>query len=80
MSLDTGYYIEGRLEIFSKEQYFDKLLGIQNVYIHLFTGSTYSFNKDFKEKSDGFSLDLKYDDTVSVEPELYMGNILYYQI
>ena len=28
MSLDTGYYIEGRLEIFSKEQYFDKLLSI----------------------------------------------------
>ena len=28
MSLDTGYYIEGRLETFSKEQYFDKLLSI----------------------------------------------------
>ena len=28
MSLDTGYYIEGRLETFSKEQYFDDLLGI----------------------------------------------------
>ena len=28
MSLDTGYYIEGRLETFSKEQYFDDLLSI----------------------------------------------------
>ena len=28
MSLDTGYYIEGRFETFSKEQYFDKLLSI----------------------------------------------------
>ena len=28
MSLDTGYYIEGRLETFSKEQYFDNLLSI----------------------------------------------------
>ena len=28
MSLDTGYYIEGRLETFIKEQYFDKLLSI----------------------------------------------------
>lgn len=28
MSLDMGYYIEGRLETFSKEQYFDKLLSI----------------------------------------------------
>ena len=28
MSLDTGYCIEGRLETFSKEQYFDKLLSI----------------------------------------------------
>ena len=27
-SLDTGYYIEGRLETFSKEQYFDNLLSI----------------------------------------------------
>ena len=27
-SLDTGYYIEGRLETFSKEQYFDDLLSI----------------------------------------------------
>ena len=28
MSLDTGYYIEGRLETFSKGQYFDDLLSI----------------------------------------------------
>ena len=28
MSLDTIYYIEGRLETFSKEQYFDDLLSI----------------------------------------------------
>ena len=28
MYLDMGYYIEGRLEAFSKEQYFDNLLGI----------------------------------------------------
>ena len=28
MSFDTGYYIEGRLETFSKEQYFDDLLSI----------------------------------------------------
>ena len=28
MSLDTGYYIEGRLETFSKVQYFDDLLSI----------------------------------------------------
>ena len=28
MSLDMGYYIEGRLETFSKEQYFDDLLSI----------------------------------------------------
>ena len=28
MSLDTGYYIGGRLETFSKEQYFDDLLSI----------------------------------------------------
>ena len=28
MSLDTGYYIEGRLKTFIKEQYFDKLLSI----------------------------------------------------
>lgn len=28
MSLDTGYYIEGRLETFSKEQHFDDLLSI----------------------------------------------------
>lgn len=28
VSLDTGYYIEGRLETFSKEQYFDDLLSI----------------------------------------------------
>ena len=28
MSLDTGYYIEDRLETFIKEQYFDKLLSI----------------------------------------------------
>lgn len=28
MSLDTGYYIDGRLETFSKEQYFDNLLSI----------------------------------------------------
>ncbi len=28
MSLDTGYYIEGRFETFSKEQYFDDLLSI----------------------------------------------------
>ena len=28
MSLDTRYYIEGRLETFIKEQYFDKLLSI----------------------------------------------------
>ena len=28
MSLDTGYYIEGRLETFSKEKYFDDLLSI----------------------------------------------------
>ena len=28
MSLDTRYYIEGRLETFSKEQYFDDLLSI----------------------------------------------------
>ena len=28
MSLDTGYYIEGRLETFSKEQYCDNLLSI----------------------------------------------------
>ena len=28
MSLDTGYYIEGRLETFRKEQYFDDLLSI----------------------------------------------------
>ena len=28
MSLDTGYYIESRLETFSKEQYFDNLLSI----------------------------------------------------
>ena len=28
MSLDMGYYIEGRFETFSKEQYFDKLLSI----------------------------------------------------
>jgi len=27
-SLDTGYYIEGRLETFSKEQHFDDLLSI----------------------------------------------------
>lgn len=27
-SLDTGYYIEGRFETFSKEQYFDNLLSI----------------------------------------------------
>ena len=28
MSLDTGYYIEGRLETFRKEHYFDNLLSI----------------------------------------------------
>ena len=28
MSLDTGFYIEGRLETFSKEKYFDDLLSI----------------------------------------------------
>ena len=28
MSLDTGYYIGGRLETFSKVQYFDDLLSI----------------------------------------------------
>jgi hypothetical protein len=28
MSLDKGYYIEGRLETFSKEKYFDDLLSI----------------------------------------------------
>ena len=28
MSLDMGYYIEGRLETFSKEKYFDDLLSI----------------------------------------------------
>ena len=28
MSLDKGYYIEGRFETFSKEQYFDDLLSI----------------------------------------------------
>lgn len=28
MSLDMGYYIEGRFETFSKEQYFDDLLSI----------------------------------------------------
>lgn len=28
MSLDTGYYIEGRFETFSKVQYFDDLLSI----------------------------------------------------
>ena len=28
MSLDTGYYIEGRLETFNKVQHFDDLLSI----------------------------------------------------
>ena len=28
MSLDMGYYIEGRLETFRKEYYFDDLLSI----------------------------------------------------
>ena len=28
MSLDTGYYIEGRLETFNKVQHFDDLISI----------------------------------------------------
>ena len=45
VSLDTGYYIEGRLETFSKEQYFDDLLSI-------YSGIFYRFAKEGENMID----------------------------